>query len=272
MIIEPITLEPGFFKRFIKNSYSLIWRDITIWLLYIFVSFVLSIGANNLLDLVYQTSSYDISRIFMYGLKIFFGVFVCFWGVEIAANLDYSTMVESGVFKTIKVSAKHTVFYLKENIIYVTVLLAVLEVLRLILFKSAKHVPIDNSNIIDFFIATFGSMVDFVFWGFLIISTARRSFSFPLIRQFSLGSYAEAKLLSQKGFDVNPKLDVFFNMGLPFLIIVSPIFTFFILIPFVYPLVSLLIYMSFREIYLNKTENEKQEVKQQEGKLVLIKN
>ncbi len=272
MLIEPITIEDGFIKRFFKNSVQLVLKDITSWMLYITVIFVVSIFLNSVLEVFAQTAPKHAFVIVGVFSKIILGLWLVFFGMELAANTDYGTTDEFNVLKQLKLTFKHAKTFLFDNFMYVVVMISIIAILSTMVTSNpnAQKVEFPGGEFMEFLYDNFVLMNQLIFWGLIVASTSNKLFSFPAVRQFNLGGYEEAGILSQKGFKINPKLGLFKNITLPFALLAAPIITFIVLLPLVMPFVSLFTYVAFREVFLNKKENEKQEVFAMEGKLQTI--
>lgn len=272
MLIEPVTIEDGFIKRFFKNSLQLVLKDITSWVLYITLIFVVSIFINSILGVFAETAPKHAVAIVGVFTKIVFGLWLLFFGMELAANTDYGTTGEFSVIKQLSVTFRHARTFLFDNFMYIVVLISIIALLSAMVSSNpnVQKQELPGGEFITFIYDNFILMNQLIFWGLIVASTSNKLFSFPAVRQFSLGGYEEAGMLSQKGFRVNPKLGLFKNITMPFALLAAPLLTFIILLPLVMPFVSLFIYMAFREVFLNKKENEKQEVFVMEGNLQTI--
>ncbi len=272
MLIEPRTIEDGFVKRFFKNSLQLILKDITSWIFYITIIFVVSIFLNSVLELFAQSAPKHAFVIVGVFAKIVFGLWLVFFGMELAANTDYGTTGEFNIFKQLRITFRHAKTFLFDNFMFIVVMISIIALLSTMVSSNseAQKPIIEGGEFITFIYDNFILMNQLVFWGLIVASTSNKLFSFPAVRQFNLGGYEEAGMLSQKGFRINPKLGLFKNITMPFVLLAAPLLTFIILLPIVMPFVSLFIYMAFREVYLNKKENEKQEVFAMEGKLQTV--
>lgn len=275
MLIEPRTIEDGFAKRFFKNSLRLIIKDITSWVLYLTLLFVISIILNATFDFFSGVAPKPATYIVEIFLKIICGLWILFFGMELAANTDYGTTNKFNVFKQISLSFKHSKLFIVNNFVYLFTLIVAMVLLGSFISgdaNSAKKASVNLGELTLFIYDNFILMNQLIFWGLIGASTSNKLFAFPILRQFNLGGYEEAGAFSQKGFKVNPKLGLFKNITLPFGLLVAPIITFVIFLPLVIPFVSLFIYVAFREVFLNKKENEKQESFVLNGKLQTISN
>lgn len=272
MLIEPMTIEDGFIKRFFKNSLQLVLKDITSWVLYITLIFVVSVFINSIIGVFAETAPKHATAIVGVFTKIVFGLWLLFFGMELAANTDYATTNNFNILKQLSVTFKHARTFLFDNFMYIVVLISIIALLSAMVSSNpeVQKQAVTGGEFITFIYDNFILMNQLIFWGLIVASTSNKLFSFPVVRQFSLNGYEEAGMLSQKGFKVNPKLGLFKNITMPFALLAAPLLTFIIFLPLVMPFVSLFIYMAFREVFLNKKENEKQEVFAMEGKLQTV--
>lgn len=250
-------LEDGYLKRFLKNSYKLILKNIPAWIIYVAFALLISLFHISIFN-DFKSVSNSVSVVLIEILsKVVIGVWFIFYGLEIAANVDYKTYSIYKNFKYLEISLRHTFIFIKENIPQITILLLIIFILMITLFSSAATSSKQEYPLI---FITFLKMNDIFFWGFLTVGTGQSFFTYPIQRMFQLG-FEESRFLSKKSMFINPHLNFFFNGLMPIIILFTPIITFIFFLPLTAPLLSLILYMAFREIFLNKKENEKEEVK-----------
>ncbi len=264
MNLEPIQLEEGYLKRFFKNGYKLILKNIPAWIIYIGFALFISLCHISLFTAIKDVSTSVSIGLFEILSKVFIGVWFIFYGLEIAANVDYKTYSIFKNFKYIEISFRHTLLFIKENIPQIAILLLIIFILMITVFSSA---PTSSKEQYPLIFLTFLKMNDIFFWGFLTVGTGQSFFTYPIQRMFQL-EFEESRFLSKKSMFINPHLNLVFNGFIPIIILVAPLATFIFLLPLTAPMLSLMLYMAFREIFLNKKENEKEEVKIENVELI----
>ncbi len=249
-------LEDGYLKRFLKNSYKLILKNIPAWIIYVAFALFISLFHISIFN-EFKSVSNSISVVLIEILsKVVIAVWFIFYGLEIAANVDYNTYSISKNFKYLALSLRHTFIFIKENILPITIFLIIFILIITVVISVPTSATQDSPLIFIIFL----KMNDILFLGFLTVGINQSFFTYPLQRMFQLG-FEESRFLSQKSMFVNPHLNFLFNGLMPIVIFFTPIVMFVFLIPLTAPLLSLILYMAFREIFLNKKENEKEEVK-----------
>ncbi len=131
--------------------------------------------------------------------------------------------------------------------------------MQFIFFSDYK--PTDkNLAVYKVYLDYFFNMTLIMFWGVILALNHSRLFYYPIMRQFSMYDTKIAYNLSEKALNINPHLKAFMHFAYPFLILMMPLYTLLVGIPFLIPFIPLILYVAFREIFLNKKENEKEEV------------
>lgn len=256
MLIEPHKIEEKFFGRFLKNSFKLLLKNPVGWALFILLTFFIAAVFSNV-------PIFDNTNLVSIFFKIIIGLWLLFLGFEIAANTDYNSFKVVNLFQYMRISFKHSLQFIKNSIGYLVFLLIFLAILNFVFFGSSVDIVRNSHEANEEFKAYlyyFFNMSSLLFWGFILSIHGSRLFYYPLMRQFDMSEPMVAYKLSEKGCDINPSFKMFVNFGYPLMIILMPIYTLLIGTPFFIPLIPLIIYVAFREIFLNKTENEKEKV------------
>jgi hypothetical protein len=255
MLLEPHKIEDKFLSRFIKNSFNLFLKNPIAWTVFIFVLFLISAVFNSVpflnQDDVISTS-----------LEMIIGVWTLFLGFEFAANIDYNTFNIKHTFQYFKISLKYSVYFIKDNFIYIISFIITLSILHLILSSIEKSKFTNSETYMDYSIYFF-NMTYIIFLGILFALHRSRIFYYPIMRQFFINDSSIAYYLSKKSLDINQNFKIFLYFVYPLVIIMIYKFTLLFrtlfFIPFI-PFFHLILYTAFREIFLNKKENEKEEV------------
>jgi len=246
MLLEPHKIEDKFFGRFLKNSFKLFLKNPISWSVFIFLSFLISAAFSS----IPFPEQVAIIPIF---LKILIGIWTLFLGFEFAANTDYNTFSLTRIFQYFKISLKHSIQFIKDNFMYIMFLLVIISVLHLIFSSVDKPEP-KNPEAYRAYFDYFFNMTSIMFWGFILALHRSRVFYYPIMRQFYMNDPELAYRLSEKSLDINPPLKAFMHFAYPILIIMMPIYTLLIGTPFFIPFIPLILYVAFKEIFLNKEE------------------
>lgn len=260
MLLEPSQLENGYQKRFLNNSKLLLLKNLPAWLFYISIILIISSFIFLFLDYAFKELGihYKIMLFADFTIKMLFGCFSIFLGLEFAANIDFGTFSFKKILDYINISLRNTINYIKFNIthiLFLGIILLIIVNLFDINFKTES-----TNSLFQLMLIVFYKTNTVFFWGFLTVGVKESYYFYPIKRMFELNNY-ESKLLSQKGIRKNPEFAFLLTGIIPILILMLPFFTFVFLLPITIPFVSLLLYVSFREIFLNKKENEKEEIK-----------
>lgn len=253
MQIEPHTVEPGFVKRWTIQAIALLLRSPIIWGLMI-------------------VAYYFVSKIFTNSIwYLFVGGFLLMVSLEFACFTDFSKMSLNSFFSCIKVAVKNYIQYIKDRKIFLIIFCIIMLVLDSMMTRpiSKEGTPVSVSEISMFTSITFS-----VIFGYIFLNNGGQLqiFTYPLKRAFGLDKNEAISATCLKAKTKNPKVFIFFEVGL---------FMSIILIGSFFPVTGLffsifvpcLIYVAFREIFWGKRENQKQEQNSNEtsANMVLVK-
>lgn len=262
MFVEPKKIEPKFFSRFIVAGLILLKKAPFVWLVFALVSFSVAF----IFAQIPFPTQFNIYAVLT---KVALGLWLFFLGLEFAAHADYNSFKIKKIFQYFQISLKHTVFFIRDNLFYLLIVSLVLIIFSLIFsmqstpFDSSDSSPLHQTHLIYFLY-----MSAISFWGVVLSLHRSRIFYYAITRQFSIDDKNLAYALSEKALIINPQLKFFIHVGFPILIITMPIYSLIIGIPLFIPMVSILIYIAFKEIFLNKKESVSNPV---ENKAPLLK-
>lgn len=257
MNIEPQTVEPGFAKRWTFQAIALMFRSPIIWTFIILCYFFMSRMINHTI------------------WALFSGGFLLMLSLEFACYTDFNKINFSSFYSCISISLKNYIQYVKDKKIFLLTFS-----IFFILIDLLVAYYISQSNKPDILpkhseLSIFINMMFTVTFGyiFLNIGSMLQIFSYPLRRTFNSDQVNAIDAICQKATQKNPQVFLFFELI---------VFIGMIAVGSFFPVVSIffagflpcLIYVAFREIFLGKKENQKQEEKSlsKNTKLVLVKN